>query len=378
MADNNNQPKDPPQPQQPPVLDKSKTNPADLGIFQSAKVESQRQKKEYIAAESVSHTNLYSNDLIEQWLTQGRAPKLSNHSSILVGPKCTGKTGAALSVLGDDPEEKMLCLELGRDRGVTTLKDEFWGSDDRIIVLDPYEYILEKQSNRLRVDYQATMTKIKSVLFYLKVNDWPGLHTILLDGLDALLTLAELQMRVDLDTDEASGISRRYWIRRNRYFDETFDLMMSLDLCRIFTNHFKVSRPDEIYGTRDSLQAVNQIYECTLDTTGLTDFALTATVMADRVSLANLGRKWNIAERKGQEVLWYGLPPLKEAVDRFKKRKNTLTVKENEEMKKGVQDAAKGELEETTAIKEEKLRVADTGLVRMNKKSVLPVENRPE
>lgn len=355
-------------PQQPAVVDKSKTNPADLGIFQTAKVESARQKKEYIAAESVSHTNLYSNDLIEQWLTQGRAPKLSNHSSILVGPKCTGKTGAALSVLGDDPEEKMLCLEMGRDRGVTTLKDEFWGSDDRIIVLDPYEYILETQTNRLRVDYQMTMTKIKSVLFYLKVNEWPGLHTILLDGLDALLTLAELQMRVDLDTDEASGISRRYWIRRNRYFDETFDLMMSLDLCRIFTNHFKVSRPDEIYGTRDSLQAVNQIYECTIETSGLEDFALTATVMADRVSLVNLGKRYVVAERKGQEVVWYGLDPLKEAVDRFKSRKHTLTEKESAGMEKGVKDAAKGKLEETPAIQEAKAQVATTALVNMEKK----------
>ena len=257
---------------------------------------------------------------------------------------------------------------MGRDRGVTTLKDEFWGSDDRIIVLDPYEYVLEKQTNRLRVDYQATMTKVKSVLFYLKVNDWPGLHTILLDGLDALLTLAELQMRVDLDTDEASGISRRYWIRRNRYFDETFDLMMSLDLCRIFTNHFKVSRPDEIYGTRDSLQAVNQIYECSIETSGLLDFALTATVMADRVSLGNLGRKWNIAERKGEEVTWYGLPPLKNAVDLFKTRKHALTEKEDGEMRKGVDKAVKGELEQTPALEEEKAKVASTSLVRMEKK----------
>jgi len=154
------------------------------------------------------------------------------------------------------------------------------------------------------------------------------------DGLDSFQSkVCEGQMRMDHHLDVTGGVSPRYWKKRNEYYDEVIELLLSIDTDIYFITHFversrdqdthlfndkrTVSKldPNFVYGCdKGTANMMSQIVEFNDDTKivqGKKQAKLRATIISDRRDLARHMDEIIIAEEINDKIVWSGKSILK-------------------------------------------------------------------
>ncbi len=167
----------------------------------------------------------------------------SEISCLLVGAPKTCKTGIVLDSITDDELNsgmKLVYLEFNHDHGGKISKKVFHKDHPNIIVLDPTETSIDEIGQE-SVDFVRTMAKTKAILKYLKENkDKLKIKVICLDGADRFLSeVCEGQMRIDENLDVTQGVNMKYWMKRNKYFNEVMDRLLEIDVDKYFISHPK-------------------------------------------------------------------------------------------------------------------------------------------
>jgi hypothetical protein len=189
---------------------------------------------------------LFSDKDIESWVETGKQIN-SDIMCLLVGEPKTCKTGIALSCR--TPEDiaagkKIFYLELNHDNGGKINKRVFYNDDPNLITLDITVLKMDEETGDEVVDYQQSMAKLKAFLKWLNANkEKLNVKALVLDGADRLLSeYAERQMRLEQNIDVTGAVSMKYWMIRNRHFNDIMDRFIEIDVDRYIISHPKVDR----------------------------------------------------------------------------------------------------------------------------------------
>jgi len=316
-----------------------KNTEAPKSAFKELAIESQAEVKAVTEKLAIGHkpvaSNRWSAENMRAWMNKSKITKKSSICALFVGHPKVGKSGVLLDVLTEsdiDEGKQLIVYELNSDQGCDVNKKEFHNNNDNIIILNPREYIQDKEGI-WQPDYIATMAKIKSSIQTIKEDiesNKLNVKAIGFDGLDIFLSeICESQMRMEEHIDAAGGVSMRFWKNRNKYYYDTLNMIFDIDVDKYFTTHYSSrSRDDKtgqyndkrtvsklndslVYGCQKSTaDKVHQIVEFTDQTriiAGKKHIRIVATIVADRRSLNTYMNDIVIAETGSDgKIKWNG------------------------------------------------------------------------
>jgi len=194
-----------------------------------------------------------SNQQFDEWLLNN--PELSDDNqtlcALIYGKDGTGKSGIVLDFLTDDDikaGKKALIIDL--DGGNIPLikkhhkkRVESLGKklSDVFIIRNPLSQkiiVAEDGEKEVVVDYKATFGNIVRIVNRIaeKIDEW-NIKFVVFDGLSTALKHAERQMRIDKHIAADGGIQLRYWLVRNKIFEEVLEQIKSLPCSKFFIAH---------------------------------------------------------------------------------------------------------------------------------------------
>lgn len=151
---------------------------------------------------------------------------------LLYGKDGTGKSG----IVQDFPlaeGEKMVMIDF--DSGNEPLLYKYH-KDKEIYIHDPVVTVVLE--DKTVIDYDTTMNNVRNIIEYLRRNyQKDNVKAIVIDGLSSMLKKAEYMMRVEKNLMPDQGVSLRYWINRNKVFEEILELTKSIPIARFFISH---------------------------------------------------------------------------------------------------------------------------------------------
>lgn len=275
----------------------------------------------------------FSAEKMREWMQKSTKTKKSSICALYIGPPKIGKSGVLLDIRTDEEiakGRKLYIFELNSDQGADVNKAIFHPNDDNIIVLNPREYLLDKDGI-WQPDYIGTMAKIKQCIQVIKEDYEAGtdIKAVGVDGLDIFLgEICESQMRMEEHIDAAGGVAMRFWKNRNKYYYDVLNMIFDIDVDKYFITHYAPrSRDDKgqfndkrtisklnetlVYACQKSTaDKVHQIVEFTDETkivAGKKHVKITATMIADRRTLNTYMDKITIAETQSDgTVKWNG------------------------------------------------------------------------
>jgi hypothetical protein len=276
----------------------------------------------------------FSDEIMRKWMEKGKKTKNSSICALLIGHPKIGKSGVLLDCLTEQDiidGKQLIVFELNSDQGCDVNKKEFHKDIENIIVLNPREYIQDKDGI-WQPDYIATMTKIKSAIQMIKqdVESGANIKAIGFDGLDIFLSeICESQMRLEEHIDAAGGVAMRYWKNRNKYYYDVINMLLDLDINKYFITHYAPRSRDDKTGQYNDKRTVSKlndslVYSCQKSTTdkmhqviefidhtqikaGKKHVKIIATMVADRRSLNSYMDNLIIAETGSDgKVKWNG------------------------------------------------------------------------
>lgn len=186
---------------------------------------------------------IFSEKDIESWISEGDSVN-SEICALYCGDPKTTKTGCAIDSRTEEEikeGKKIIYIEMNSDSGGRINKKAFKNDDPTIIVIDPREFTVDPTTGDWNFDYIRTMAKTKALLMWIKTNYKKlNIHTVILDGVDIFLSeVCENQMRMDESLDITGGVKMTFWKSRNKYFYDVINMMLSIDINKIFITHFK-------------------------------------------------------------------------------------------------------------------------------------------
>lgn len=183
--------------------------------------------------------NNFTDKEIKDYLEQ-KELVVSNICMGIVGDDGTGKSGIALDVRTEQEiKDKKEIFVFDLDFGCAPIKLKYHNNDSNIKIYDPTEYVTDK--NGIRIDYKRTMEKIKTICSYLIKNkeNYPKVKTVIIDGVDRLLKIAEYQMKVEKHLQPDGRADYAYWNKRNIDYQQVMDLIKKLPWDKIYITHEK-------------------------------------------------------------------------------------------------------------------------------------------
>lgn len=276
----------------------------------------------------------FSLENMREWVEKSKKPKNSSICALFVGDPKIGKSGVLLDCRTEQEKQegkKIVVFELNRDNGCSLNKKEFHQNDENIIILNPWEDVQDKDGI-WSPDYLSTMSRIRSAIQMYKedIQNGANIKMIAFDGLDIFLNeICESQMRMEEHIDAAGGVSPRFYKNRNKYYYDTINMLLDIDIAKVFITHFSPrSRDDKTgqYNDRRSISKLNEnlVYSCQKSTgdkmhqivefvdrtrivNGKKQIKIVATIVADRRSYDNYMKEIVIAETGSDgKVKWNG------------------------------------------------------------------------
>jgi len=299
-----------------------------------SKVEQSAVTEKLAIGHKVPTSERFSADKMREWMVKSTKTKKSSICALLIGHPKIGKSGVLLDIRSAAEIEagrKLYIFELNSDQGCDVNKSTFHTDDENIIVLNPREYLVDKDGI-WQPDYIATMAKIKATIQVLKEDVEAGVDIkgIGFDGLDIFLgEICESQMRMDEHIDAAGGVSMRFWKNRNKYYYDVLNMLLDIDVDKYFITHYAPRSRDNTTGQYNDKRTISKlndslVYACQKSTTdkmheviefsdetkiisGKKHIKIVATMIADRRSLNSYMDKITIAETQPDgTVKWDG------------------------------------------------------------------------
>ncbi len=174
--------------------------------------------------------------------------------AMIYGKDGTGKSGIVLDYIASkikNTDKKAIVIDL--DSGCQPLMMEYHQDmTNQIFVKNPLT--IEVTDQGVEIDYKATINKIKATLNYVQKN-WKqdNIEYFVFDGLSTLLKHAERQMRLDRHIAPDGGVQTRYWLVRNKLFEEVLEQVKAIGI-----NAFLIAHEDFIPKEGDELAAIKQ------------------------------------------------------------------------------------------------------------------------
>jgi hypothetical protein len=195
--------------------------------------------------------SIVSDEVIGNWIFKGNESFKEKKVCMVLGEDGTGKSGLVMDYitrqLKENPTHKALVIDL--DNGCSSLlkfhaninKDsegeDLPKNEERLIIKIPIEDTVSEDS-LTTIDYLESVNKIKATINWLSKNaEKENFHYFVFDGLSSLLKYCERQMRLDLSLDIDGGVQTRFWMRRNKDFEEMMELVKKLPCHSFFIGH---------------------------------------------------------------------------------------------------------------------------------------------
>lgn len=181
--------------------------------------------------------NPFSESEIEKWLF-GNESYDKKLTCMIYGSDGTGKSGLAISHIASKlrgTDNKAIIVDL--DGGCEPLVLQYHHDlVKQLIIKNPLS--IELTEDGVEISYQTIVQKIRGVLNYVRNNyKKQKIEFFVFDGLSTLLRHAERQMRLEKHLDADGGVSTRYWLVRNKIFEETLELAKAIGTNVIFIAH---------------------------------------------------------------------------------------------------------------------------------------------
>ena len=250
---------------------------------------------------------------------------ISDICAAIHGFQDTAKSGIAMDSRTPDQIEagyKVAMIDL--DDACKPLHNAHWHSDPNIKIINPVQWIASDRE--MIVDYDSTIAVIGSLIKVIsdRIISGEKVASFVLDGLDKLLTAAELQMRAYLDLEIDEGVSFVYWRRRNKAFLDILYAAKALSCAKYFITHDKkkdIRKGDNVIGeivTPDWYKSVpgmmHQIIHCERSSGIDGTVTYTATVEKYKGRPEILMKKAQVLSVEKGIVTWNGIPPLRSDV----------------------------------------------------------------
>jgi hypothetical protein len=252
---------------------------------------------------------LFSDVDIEKWMEEGK----TIHSGIcclISGAPKTCKTGITLDCRTEEEIKdgmKIIYIECNHDNGGRINKKVFHKDDPNIITLDITELKIDEDTGDQVVDYQRSMAKVKALLKWVRENkEKLKLKALIFDGADRFLSeYAERMMRLTENIDVTGGVSMKYWMLRNRYFNDVMDRLLEIDVDRYIITHPKTDTDTGkvTYGVEKNFpDRVHQIIETRFDPKTNKYYAK---IVADRRDNSLLNKEIIVMEIVDGKKIWH-------------------------------------------------------------------------
>lgn len=165
----------------------------------------------------------------------GQHVNMSKICCLLYGEDGTAKSGIVQSYpLPKD--KKMMIIDL--DGGnIPLLMSYNQDKKEQIIVYDPTE-VITTDEGKTEIDYQTTINNVLGAIEYVRRNyEKDKIEVLVIDGMSTLLKRAEYMMRVEKHLMPDQGVSMRYWVNRNKVFEEIVELSKSIPINKFYIAH---------------------------------------------------------------------------------------------------------------------------------------------
>ena len=250
---------------------------------------------------------------------------ISDICAAIHGFQDTAKSGIAMDTRTPDQIEagyKVAIIDL--DDACKPLHKAHWNSDTNIKIINPVQWVISDKE--MIVDYDSTIAVIGSLIKVIsdRIRSGEKVASFVLDGIDKLLTAAELQMRAYLDLEIDEGVSFVYWRRRNKAFLDILYAAKSLSCAKYFITHDKkkdIKKGDNIVGEivspdwhKTVPNLMHQIIHCERSSgvDGTVTYIAIVEKWKGRPEI--LMKKAQVLSVEKGIVTWKGIPPLRSDV----------------------------------------------------------------
>lgn len=246
----------------------------------------------------------------------------SNICCAIWGNQDTAKSGIAMDTRTAEQVKaghKVIIIDL--DDANKPIHKAHHGSDPNIMIVNPAQWVETPEG--LIIDYDSTIAVMHSIIKIVsdKIIVGEKVASFVFDGVDKLLTAAEMQMRAYLDLEIDEGVSFVYWRRRNKAFLDVINAVKSLPCAKYFVTHSKtydVKKGEKVVGERIDgnwqksfpdlmYQIIHTERSSGID--GVVKY--TATVEKFKGCPEMLMRKSTVLEIEKGAVNWHGVPGIK-------------------------------------------------------------------
>jgi hypothetical protein len=286
---------------------KSAKEESGLSAFKEAKIRAMNQRKKLLEQESA-------------YMICG-----------ISGNPGTGKTGIALDCRTEEERKTHWLFILDFDEGAEPTWRQHWANDEKIVIFNPYMY-----NDDMTVDYMATadmarffIAMVKEAIETGQIEDGDetvkieGVKAIVFDGLDSWLDTTNMIARLNhikgKDPRAADKVKMvpTQWYARTEEYKRLFKAACQLRCHKFFITHMKeVHDGFEIVGLKPDWEKSTtaklfQHIECKMEERGKT-FKLSGLVRKSKTNAENVGQTFTIMENDGKEIVWNGIPALRE------------------------------------------------------------------
>tara|TARA_B100001287_G_scaffold276547_1_gene287832 strand:+ start:1941 stop:2855 length:915 start_codon:yes stop_codon:yes gene_type:complete len=243
----------------------------------------------------------------------------------------TGKTGIALDCRTEEERKTHWLFILDFDEGAEPTWRQHWANDEKIVIFNPYMY-----NEDMTVDYMATadmaryfIAMVKEAIETGQIEDGDeivqieGVKAIVFDGLDSWLDTTNMIARLNhikgKDPRAADKVKMvpTQWYARTEEYKRLFKAACQLRCHKFFITHMKeVHDGFEIVGLKPDWEKSTtaklfQHIECKMEERGKT-FKLSGLVRKSKTNAENVGQTFTIMENDGKDIVWNGIPALRE------------------------------------------------------------------
>jgi len=190
--------------------------------------------------------------------------------ALVAGEEGTMKSGLVLQHIKNqlkNTDNKFIYIDL--DGGADVLLFHHPEIKNNGKIINPLVFAKDEEGNTV-IDYIKTFNIIKEYISEIKEAydlGYDKIKFLVIDGLSTILKYAERKMRIDKNIASDGGIQTRYWLERNKHFEELLEFSKSIPINVIFISHEDFLRNEEgkelASIKQKTLALVHQIIEMT-------------------------------------------------------------------------------------------------------------------
>lgn len=211
-----------------------------MGVLDDVTTNNVGNKPTNNTTETKQKSQFVSDEELEQWLFKANE-HFDKKVCMVLGEDGTGKTGLVLNhianELSKEENKHKYAVVLDLDNGASNLLKHYDEDVQRRILIKDILMVTNTEEG-IDLDYEQTMNWIRSVSNYVSRNyEAKNIHAFVFDGLSTLLKHAERQMRLDKNIDVDGGVQLKYWLKRNKDFENTLEIIKKIPVDSYFIGH---------------------------------------------------------------------------------------------------------------------------------------------